>query len=547
MFQWDAYTAQEPENKTWDVVVIGAGMGGCTIGWALAKHNLSVLFLERGHPARLFTWQRNRSGIRRFFRSEKITDADLEARGSWPKRIAFERRGKRVVAQLALGTGPGGSTVIYGAALERLRRADFARTDHSLAGDQPMPDEWPVEYDTFVKYYEQAERLFGVRGSRDPTDPDDTSVLDLPPALSQRDYHFFQSFKQAGLSPYRLHVGIEYTPGCTECLGLPCPNDCKADASSRALRPSLRNYGAKILLGCEVLRLETSRHHVKHVVARVGSRELNIRGRIMILAAGALSTPQILLKSACERWPNGLGNDSGLVGRCLMFHISEFVALWPTVRLDASGPKKTLSSRALYTVAGKKFGGFQSVGLPISYGHIYGYLLGWYERHFRWRVPIARRGLMVAAIVAAWLFRDAALFATIMEDFPYRDNRVEMDPNSQNGFKIVYEHSEELISRISLMRRLLRARLGRHRPFFLTGTDNLNFGHPSGTCRFGSDPATSVLTPNNQVIGISNLYVVDASFFPSCGGANPSLTVAANALRVAELILERIPALQAAG
>jgi choline dehydrogenase-like flavoprotein len=107
---------------------------------------------------------------------------------------------------------------------------------------------------------------------------------------------------------------------------------------------------------------------------------------------------------------------------------------------------------------------------------------------------------------------------------------------------IKYQRTKELTSRFAMMRRLLRSRLARHRPFSLTGPEILNFGHPSGTCRFGSDPTISVLNPNpeNQVHGISNLYVVDASFLPSSSAANPSLAVAANALRVAERIARRL-------
>jgi choline dehydrogenase-like flavoprotein len=523
MFPWENFKPLAPESKLWDVVIVGAGMGGSTVGLSLAKQGLSVLFLERGRPASRFTW------------GAETTDADLATRGVWSRRFAFEGNGKKATVCLMLGTGPGGSSAIYGAALERLRRIDFTQSRHEGDSAKPMPDDWPLDYDAFAAYYDQAERLFGVRGTRDPSDPDDNSALRTPPPLSERDAHFLKSFEALGLSPYRLHVGIEYKTGCTECLGLPCPNDCKAEGSSRALKPALSEHGAKILFDCEVGRLAMSNDQVERVMAQCDGRSLDIRGRVVILAAGALSTPVLLMNSTSERWPRGIGNDNDLVGRGLMFHASDFVALWPRVKVDSAGPGKTLSSRAFYVVEGKKLGGLQSLGLRITSFTIHEFLSSRYGRYVPFRAPLVRVALKAVSRIIALCFRDAALFATIVEDFPYWENRVFPDP-SGGSISIKYERTKELTSRFSMMRRVLRSRLAYHRPFFLTGSEILNFGHPCGTCRFGLDPTTSVLNSENQVHGISNLYVVDASFFPSSGGANPSLTVAANALRVAHRI-----------
>jgi choline dehydrogenase-like flavoprotein len=144
------------------------------------------------------------------------------------------------------------------------------------------------------------------------------------------------------------------------------------------------------------------------------------------------------------------------------------------------------------------------------------------------------------SLVAATYFKRACVFATIIEDFPYHSNRVVVDPSKPSGFYIEYTKSAELAERVAMMRAMLKSALSLHKPWILTGDDNLNMGHPSGTCRFGSDPATSVLDPNNKVWDVENLYVADASFFPSSAGANPALTVAANALRVADSIASQL-------
>jgi choline dehydrogenase-like flavoprotein len=132
------------------------------------------------------------------------------------------------------------------------------------------------------------------------------------------------------------------------------------------------------------------------------------------------------------------------------------------------------------------------------------------------------------------------VFASIVEDLPYAHNRVLPDRNARNGMRFEYSYPQELRERNELLRRSLAQTLGRRRAFCLTAENNINFGHPCGTCRFGDDPAESVLDRDNRAHGLDNLYVVDASFFPSSGGVNPSLTIAANALRVAEVIDRRL-------
>jgi choline dehydrogenase-like flavoprotein len=278
------------------------------------------------------------------------------------------------------------------------------------------------------------------------------------------------------------------------------------------------------------------------VVARTKEGPIKIRARTVLLAAGALQTPILLLNSHSSEWPKGLGNRNDLVGRCLMFHCSDTYLLSTRKRLSGSGPRKTLSSRAFYSVNGLKLGSFQSLGVPISQSHIFEFLTTWLDLHLSWRLPLARLFMRVLSVAAAKYYQSASIFATIIEDFPYFINRVVPDDKKPSGFYIEYTKAHELSHRISLMRIMLKNSLAPHKPIILSGNENLNFGHPSGTCRFGSDPATSVLDPTNKVRDVDNIYVVDASFFPSSGGTNPSLTIAANALRVADLITSRLKA-----
>ena len=133
------------------------------------------------------------------------------------------------------------------------------------------------------------------------------------------------------------------------------------------------------------------------------------------------------------------------------------------------------------------------------------------------------------------MFRNCAIFGAQTEDFAYRGNRVLPDPQSPSGFSVVYDAPKDLLERASLLRKTLKAHL-RGRLMMFVSRVQLNFGHPAGTCRFGDSPLSSVLDPSGKVRGMCNLYVADASFMPSISASHPALTVAAHALRVADII-----------
>jgi choline dehydrogenase-like flavoprotein len=535
VFKWEDHRPCDPQAVDWDVVVVGTGMGGAFLGWSLARRGAKVLFLERGEPVSPFNRPAAGGSLKRLF-DPRAGEADLALMGRWSRPVSLDHDGRRRDFHLPMGNGPGGSTAIYGATLERFRREDFAGTDGEGVEPAPLPNRWPIAYDDFLPYYREAERILRVRGSPDPTDADDDSDLLPAPPMSDRDRHLFERFANAGLEPHRMHMGVDYKPGCVECLGRLCPRDCKSESANRALRPALTAHGAKLLTGFTVDRLGVCGGRVTEVTGRCGDHELTVKGRTVVLAAGALATPLILLGSRSEAWPQGLGNDCGLVGRGLMFHVLQIFALWPRHERCAAGPAKTISSRIMNQVGGDRLGGLQSFAQSVSVSQVSEFLVGTAERALGFGGPFMKLLAHAAALVGARLFAGAALFATLTEDYAYPENRLTPDPASPSGFRISYRQTQELARRSARMRRYMRDRLADLRLVWLTLPGNLNFGHPSGTCRFGSDPKTSVLDPQNKVRGMENLYVVDASFFPSSAATNPSLTIAANALRVADVI-----------
>lgn len=547
-----SFEPEDPEGTEWDVVVVGTGMGGSTIGYALAGRGYRVLFVEKGrllqaHAAGADALPALRQGGLSSDPGE-ATQERLE-RGHWPLRIEGNTNFGRLEFFAPLGCGTGGTTSLFGAALERFRPIDFEpRASFTSAKDSTLPERWPISYDELRPYYERAELLFRVRGSADPLAPDQPA-LRQPPPLSERDQHFLDSFARLGLHPYRIHVGCEYRPGCTECGGEVCPKACKSDAAQVCLLPALQERGARLLTECEVVGIDAGPSMVQALRCSRGGRSLRIGGKVIILAAGAYMTPTLLLKSASSTWPDGVGNRSGLVGRNLMVHVADYIALTPLERLSSVGPQRSLALNDFYEAQGEKLGSFQAVGMQISPGQVMQYIRYVAERDPRWWAFLARPRpywwrkvsspvirLIALVMYHAFNFKNAAIWGQVVEDLPYYDNRIVVDPKAKNGFRFEYRYTDELKARVLSFRRRLAKAIAPHRAIVLSGENNLNFGHVCGTCRFGDDPSSSVLNRDNRSHDIDNLYVVDASFFPSSGGTNPSLTIAANALRVADVI-----------
>jgi len=527
---------EDPEGTVWDVVVIGAGMGGGTAGYGLARLGRRVLFLEKGRFL-----QRDPTAERGVLASNDNTPADRLRRGRWPLPIRGVTSFGEAEFFAPLGCGSGGSSVLYAAALEPLFPCDFRpRANHPEVADSTLPEAWPISYEEFEPYYRQAEDLFRVRGTRDPLHPAPARPLREPPPLSTRDQRLHDLFVRAGLHPYRVHVGCEFVEGCDGCGGVLCLRDCKNDAARVGILPALEKFGAKLLARCEVASLEADASRVHHIRCEWNGRQLSIPARVVVLAAGALMTPTLLLGSPSVHWPQGLANRSGLVGRNLMLHTSDFIAIRPDQGGSTLGPAKSIALNDFYLRDGRKLGTLQSVGLPVEAGVVLGHLRSEADRDPKWWRRLTRPFLRVVAYGAAFYFRNAVVFSSILEDLPYSENRVLPDPRAPNRMRFEYRYSVELRERNALFRRRLREALGKRRVVVLSGENNLNYGHACGTCRFGTDPATSVLDGSNRAHDVANLYVVDASFFPSSGGTNPSLTIAANALRVAEIIHRRL-------
>ena len=228
-----------------------------------------------------------------------------------------------------VGAGAGGSSALFGTALERFFPGDFTpRQHHRHAGDSDLPEAWPISFDDLKPYYAQAETLYRVRGGTDPLkESREGDALMTPAPFSPASTELAQFFQRKGLNPYALPLACEQVPGCTICQGYVCARACKNDSARICLEPALAQHGATLFDRCRLIRLQASKEAVTEAVCEREGRTFSLHAKTFVLAMGALATPATLLRSASPDWPQGLANRSGLVGRFLMRH---FVDLYPT-------------------------------------------------------------------------------------------------------------------------------------------------------------------------------------------------------------------------
>lgn len=551
LFVSDLASQEDPASVIWDVIIVGTGIGGATLGHALAKAGQRVLFCERG--------------LNYLAGAGALTGEYAEERGLDPGGVrgaSFQhwlvkagRHCDEVIDESGphtrrflpfVGAGSGGSSALYGMAFERFAAADFLpRANHLEATDSSLEDAWPIRFDAFCHYYALAESLYRVRGAADPLNrgPHQPCYLTPPPPLTPAAARLFDFFAARGLHPYRLPMACEFVPGCQCCQGVLCSMDCKNDSARICLVPAVRDFGAVLLDDCQVVRIDADRSRATGVACHWRGKNITLRGKLIVLAAGALQTPNLLLRSASAYWPDGLANGSGRVGRNLMRHCVDLYLVQPRGARDAAFDNrfKELAFNDFYGGDGGKLGSVQSFGrLPPAQ-----MLFGTLKQDLQdgpapWLAGVLALTRPVLQPFLQNLVDRSITLATTMEDLPYLDNRILPAANGAAGtVRMIYRLRDQDRARIARFRSLMRGVLQPLRwRLIKQAENNQRIAHACGTCRFGTNPKTSVLDSNNRCHELENLYVVDSSFFPSSGGTNPSLTIAANALRVADHLIQ---------
>ncbi len=538
-------TELSPEKMEWEYIIVGTGIGGATIGHRLAEAGKSVLFCEQGRSHLSTTGSLTGDYAENFFTTPEAPNPRhrkiLERAGRWSSEIKDISDYRRKAHIPFIGAGTGGSSALYGGAMERFWPEDFEPGKwHKGAEGSSLPREWPISYEALEQYYEQAEHLYRVRGVADPLcEHGSAQNLIAPPPLSPANQHLYNFLATNGLHPYRLPTACEFVPECQSCQGFLCARGCKNDSVKVCLQPAIEQYGARLLDRCEVRKLESNAGRATSLIAIRKGREIRLCGNNIILAAGALATPVILLRSAGRNAPDGLANESGMVGRNLMRHFVDLYALLSGIKPDAKENSKEIAFNDYYASNGEKLGTVQSFGWLPPAPIIVESLV-----HDLKNSPVPLAAYLFTAVkpLARYVLDRAMcnrlVLAATLEDLPYAENRVL--PDGETGIQLRYRIGSYDQQRIQRFRQLMKKVLHPWRYVLIKQAENNErLAHVSGTCRMGDDPSISVVDKFNCAHGINNLFIVDSSFFPSSGGTNPSLTIAANALRIADHMLNK--------
>jgi len=515
-------------NGSYDVIIIGTGAGGGTLARHLAPSGKRILLLERGD------W------LAREPENWDAADVFIDNRYISPDTW-YDASGKAFQPQVHYYVG--GATKLYGAALYRMRKDDFGELRHH-GGISPA---WPIPYEEMEPYYTKAEEMYAVHGARgeDPTEPPASAPYPFPAVSHEpRIQQLADDFAAAGLHPFHAPCGVMLDESnmpysacvrCATCDGFPCLVHAKSDAEVLGVRPALEHKNVTLLTNAEVLSLSTNPAGTavtEVVLERAGEREA-LAADIVVVSCGAANSAKLLLSSATEKHPNCLANGSDQVGRNYMFHNSQAV-LAISKEPNPTVFQKTLGVNDYYFASDEwefPMGNIQMVGKSVP---------SMYRGEKPKITKLAPFGLSLEEVA-----EHAVDFWLSTEDLPRPENRVSLD--SAGRVTLAYETSnDEARDRLLAQLRSLLGHLGlQHHliprwAYLENKIPVAGVAHQAGTCRFGSDPVSSVLNTDCRAHELDNLYVEDTSCFPSISAVNPALTAMANALRVGDHLLERM-------
>jgi choline dehydrogenase-like flavoprotein len=498
-------------NQQFDIIIIGTGAGGGTMAHALSDTSARILIVERGDfvPQEEENW--DPEAVWKHLR--------YRAKEQW-----LDDGGRAFTPYTHYGVG--GNTKFWGSVLYRLRREDFQAIGH-IDGISPA---WPIDYETLEPYYERAERLYHVRGEGgiDPTEPPrghfPYAAVPHQPEMAA----IVEKLRAQGLHPSPLPLGLLRVGEddgcilCNTCNSFACKRHAKSEADVCCVRPAIQRPNVTLWTNATATRLLTDPcgRKIQAVEIERGGAIVRVDAPLVVVSCGAVNSAALLLRSKNDKHPQGLANSSGLVGKRYMAHLATMMQGFHPFRPNSTVFQKTVAINDFY-LRGPR--GDYPLGQIQSQGRTHGVMA---QTVVPW-VPLWA--------YEAWVSRGVD-WLVMSEDLPTVENRIAVDADGR--IRLHYRPNNLAAHRelVGETKRILR-RLG----YWLVVTHShgaKNTTHQCGTLVFGTDPRASVLDPFCRAHDIENLFVVDASFFPSSAAVNPGLTIAAQALRVADHIKE---------
>ena len=557
-----------------EAVVVGSGAAGSAAAWELARHGWDVTVLERGRNLRPGLGDVPSGELGTQYGSDEIKgtrqfgfpDPLLEPYTTRTQADAAQGVARSAQGALGqLGAAVGGTSLHYNAKTPRFWRQDFTQLSDRGPVEGAQVADWPIGYDDLAPFYDLVEYRIGVQGDRARM-----PARTLEQSPRRRDFVMppnptgyaaglvAEGASRLGFEAYPYPAAVNSRPfdgrpacnSCGLCSGFGCTINARGDALVSWLNPALRTGRVRVVDRAYVHRVETTpngrRARAVHWTD-VRGRSHRLPATTVVLAGSPVNTARLLLLSANGAHPHGLGNRSDQVGRNMMFHNFTLAAALYT---DDIKPLRAQSTTLQIDDLVGPFTGpeVQALGVPYVSGGIV---------QVGSAIPIVGAATMLSGMVgygqrlkqlmkAGVLTARTAGSQLIHQDLPQAENRVDLDPGVRDflGFpagRITYSpHQHEKAAAVYLGARMQAihelapgAAAAVTLPMPLLNDGITYTAHLAGTARMGTDPSSSVCAPSGRLHDVDNVYVADASTFPTFPGFNPTLTIMANALRIA--------------
>lgn len=536
-----------------DVLIIGSGAGGGTLAFALARAGCDVLVLEKGPRYGLTDYAYDEVG------AATQPDMFVPSIADDPHVLVDTGADEPQLTSLGwIASCVGGGTVHMGGSLYRFHPDDFRL--RSRFGSYQAVDDWPYTYDDLEPYYSIAEWQLGIAGTADSQASigHRSQPYPMPPiARHVLAHELLKTCRAMGLHPFATPRAVNSQPydgrpacvSCLTCAGRGCPIGAKGSIQATMLRRAEQTGR------CEIRTRATARQITVDKRGRATGclyinaqgQERRIQARVVSVSASAVESARLLLLSTSAAWPDGLANGSGHVGRNLQFHISS----GGQGRYKRAGGLVSHRQFASVSVMDHYF--IPSSVSPFPKGAALGFdrphqgfgatvqtIANEDRQRIKWGVRLKRdmvEHLTDYVELEFEAYQDfipnentfVTLDPTVKDrsGVPVARMHIAPDPHHRLAGRWLRERGLEILDAIGADTVIPRA----------VGTINRFMVH--GTCRAGHDPARSVLNPFCQAHEVPNLFVLDGSFMPTCGGVPSTLTIIANSLRTADYILDR--------
>jgi len=509
-------------KKSYDAIIIGSGFGGSMMAYQLVNAGLNVLMIERG------------SAVKRSKELNWGMKSSLELTPHYDKSTTLRVLEGGHKKEMGLYASVGGPSIFYGGVSFRFREKDFDSMPE-IVGDSGA--KWMYNYNEIEPYYTQAEKLLSISGEAnvDPTEPFRSAPFPQGQAeLADISKKVRRGAESMGLHPFQLPLAINYEDkkratciSCTTCDTFACAIGAKNDLATMIL-PDLVQKGLEILENTVVSNLKVENKKVSAVecISKATGEKLTFQSDLVVLSAGAVGSPHVLLGSGLEQYNPG----GKVIGRYLMRHVNSIIfGIFPGIADKENRFHKQLAILDYYFEHPnsdlKKIGSLQQMPTPPM-GLVQNEIPG----------PIGKLLSQGVRLLTGLL--------AIAEDQPNFNNYVAVDKNVKDRFglpqPLLYhkysDRDEKALKVLVNAGKKIMKKAGALTHY----VHNIRtFSHAVGTVRMGDNPENSALDGNCQFRGLDNLFVVDGSFMPTSAAVNPSLTIAANALKVGEFILKR--------